>query len=124
MERSEPVGDALHRQRCLQLFVAIADQSSTVMSRRFTLGMLAILEPEAMRWREADRQLAWQQAEVSRLLQASDPAGVADYAGRVLGTGELAAWRQLLQREGISPNAPYDWLPEGATQRQLMDALK
>jgi hypothetical protein len=78
------------------------------------------LQPGLASLREDYRQALWQAAQIGARINRPGATPMPDYAHLVLDQGELAAWRRLLQQEGIDPAPPHGWLPDQARQRELI----
>jgi hypothetical protein len=114
------VQDAVQLDRCRRLFARMADQASMVVTQLAALSISIQLQPGLASLREDYRQALWQAAQIGARINRPGATPMPDYAHLVLDQGELAAWRRLLQQEGIDPAPPHGWLPDQARQRELI----
>ncbi len=111
--------------QCERVMMMLAADDSILISR--SIGLTRMVElagdrVEGSALRERLRQFQWVYENALRSMGSGGSSVPPEYLRWVLQEGELPAMRKLLEANGISAEAPADWLPDRADARALLDS--
>lgn len=114
---------ALRRRQCLAIFTTMGEDKPSILQRIVAGQAMVHLtadSPGASAWKARLRTTAWvQEAGVPLLATLSARHDPAYYAGW-LEEGEYQSLLGLMQRRGVEPSPPQEWLPENEGMRSLL----